>query len=185
MYSYNQDNSFVKLFILYLMKNIGIPLDYNTISEVVIQDEYVGYFDFAQCFAELLDAGHISETKTEDGRVVYSVTETGEHVVGGLSDDIMVTIREKSLKSALKLISLRRRGVDMRCEITEVDAAEGFGYYVYCVITEQKREVFSVRIRVNTREQALAIKKNFMENPENIKKGALALLTGDVNYIFS
>lgn len=99
MSTYKQDNSFIKLFILYLMKNIGIPLDYNTISEVAIQDEYVGYFDFAQCFAELLDAGHISETKTEDGRVVYSVTETGEHVAEGLSDDIMVSIREKASKA--------------------------------------------------------------------------------------
>ena len=185
MSTYKQDNSFIKLFILYLMKNIGIPLDYNTISEVAIQDEYVGYFDFAQCFAELLDAGHISETKTEDGRVVYSVTETGEHVAEGLSDDIMVSIREKSLKSALKLISLRRRGADMRCEITEIDAEKGNGFYVYCVITEHKQEVFSVRIRVDSREKACAIKRNFMENPENIQKGALALLTGAVNYIFS
>ena len=51
----------IKIFILYLLKNLNYPLDFNTISDIVVQDEFVNYFDFAECFAELLDIGNIEQ----------------------------------------------------------------------------------------------------------------------------
>ena len=35
----------IKIFILYLLKNLNYPLDFNTISDIVVQDEFVNYFD--------------------------------------------------------------------------------------------------------------------------------------------
>ena len=49
----------IKVFILYLMKNVGEPLEFTTVNDIVLQDEFVGYFDFAFCFSDLLDAGAI------------------------------------------------------------------------------------------------------------------------------
>ena len=44
----------IKIFILYLLKNIKEPLEFSTINDIVVQDGFVNYFDFAICFAELL-----------------------------------------------------------------------------------------------------------------------------------
>jgi len=176
------DKNYVKVFILYLMQNIGYPLDFNTINDVVIQDEFVGYFDFAQCFAELLDAGHVIEN-TENAPPLYSVSETGAHVESELGGNILSVIREKSLKSALKLISFQKKGAKVSCDIDEILSGEG-GYTVTCSITEREEKTFCASVKIDTKEQAEKIKANFCEHPEVVYRGALALLSGDVNYIF-
>ena len=37
----------IKIFILFLLKNIKEPLEFSMINDIVIQDGYVNYFDFA------------------------------------------------------------------------------------------------------------------------------------------
>ena len=41
----------VKVFILYLMSNVGYPLEYAEVHDIVIQNDYVGYYDFAECLS--------------------------------------------------------------------------------------------------------------------------------------
>ena len=60
-----RDKNDIKIFILYLLKNLKYPLDFNTISDIVVQDEFVNYFDFAECFAELLDSGTIEQIRVQ------------------------------------------------------------------------------------------------------------------------
>ena len=72
----------IKIFILYLLKNLNYPLDFNTISDIVVQDEFVNYFDFAECFAELLDIGNIEQIpakpdEQKNSPDLYRITATG------------------------------------------------------------------------------------------------------------
>ena len=55
----------VKIFVLYLMKNINYPLDFVTINDIVMQTDYVMYLDFAVAFNEMLDSGLIEKTVEE------------------------------------------------------------------------------------------------------------------------
>ena len=64
----------IKIFILYLLQNINYPLDFPTINDIVVQDEYVNYFDFAECFAEILDMGHVVEEISTDEKTGEKVT---------------------------------------------------------------------------------------------------------------
>ena len=52
------DKNEIKIFVLYLMKNVGVKLDFNNISDIVIQDNIVSYFDFVVC---LVSAAQSSE----------------------------------------------------------------------------------------------------------------------------
>ena len=45
----------IKIFILYLMRNIGYPLDFSNINDIVVQDGIVNYFDFAEFGAHMAD----------------------------------------------------------------------------------------------------------------------------------
>ena len=51
----------VKIFVLYLMRNINYSLDFVTINEIVMQTDYIMYLDFAVAFHEMLDGGLIQE----------------------------------------------------------------------------------------------------------------------------
>lgn len=180
---YVRDKNYVKVFILYLLWNINAPLDFGTINDIALQDGYVGYFDFAECFAELLDDGHVEELK-EDGRELYRITEKGINVAENLSDDIFSEIRDKSLKSALRLLSFRERHAELLYDCVDIPDAEGGGYGVTCEVREHGRVTFSVTVKVDTKKRAEAIRENFYERPEAIYKGMLAMLLGDVNYFF-
>ena len=88
----------VKIFVLYLMRNINYPLDFVTLNEIVMQTDYIMYLDFAVAFHEMLDGGLISEeSKNEQGESLYSVTDRGRIVAEQLKSDILPSILEQSL----------------------------------------------------------------------------------------
>ena len=178
-----RDKKYVKVFILYLLWNIDSPLDFGTVNDIEIQDGYVGYFDFADCFAELLEDGHIEELH-EDGKCLYRITEKGINVAENLSDDIFEEIRDKSLKSALRLLSFRERHAELVFDCVDVPDSEGGGYSVTCAVREHGRVTYSITVKADTKSRAEAMKRNFYEHPEAVYRGAVALLLGDVNYIF-
>ena len=49
----------VKIFVLYLMENVGRPLDFVTLNDIVMQTDYIMYLDFAEAFHTMLDDGLI------------------------------------------------------------------------------------------------------------------------------
>ena len=69
------DKRNVKIFVLYLMQNINYPMDFVTLNDIVMQNDYVMYLDFAESFYEMLDAGLVEEIcQTDDGDPMYMVT---------------------------------------------------------------------------------------------------------------
>lgn len=174
-----KDKNDIKIFILYLMRNIGYPLDFPNINDIVVQDGFVNYFDFAECFAELLDMGNIEEVKV-DGEDRYIITERGIHVADNLESNLLSTLREKSLKSALRLLSFKKRGANIRCEVEQ----SGDGRYVLqCAISEGKEQLMQLRVLVDSLNQMEKMRYNFNDRPETVYRGILALLSGEVNYL--
>lgn len=170
----------IKIFILYLMRNIGYPLDFSNINDIVVQDEIVNYFDFAECFAELIDTGNVSETKDENGETVYSVTEQGKQVSDSLQSELFMMIREKSLKSALRLLDFKKRGSQIKCK--SQPQPDG-SYLLTCSIIESKEESMNLTLKVDNKKQLDRMEYNFNQRPEVVYRGILAVLTGEVNYL--
>ncbi len=191
-----KDKTDIKIFILYLMKNIDYPLDFNTLSDIAVQDEFISYFDFAECFGQLLDNGTVAQIRVGDqimteasigrnGRPekkneLYVITERGIEVVEQLHSNLLNAIKEKSLKSALRMLSFKERGSDVRCECEE---RYGGGYNLRCEITEKKKPVLKLELVVEDREQLEQMRENFNERPEVVYRGVIALLSGDINYL--
>lgn len=170
----------IKIFILYLMRNIGYPLDFHSISDIVIQDGIVGYFDFAECFTELVDAGNIATCRI-DTDIQYSVSERGMHIAEELGSSLLASIREKSLTSALRHLSFKKRGAALKTMLDELDDGR---YRVRCTIREREECILDVSVTVESEVQATRIVENFNRRPEVAFRGVLALLSGDVDYLF-
>ena len=173
------DKNDIKIFILYLLYNVHYPLDFDTINDIVVQDEFVGYFDFAECFAELLDAGHIIEENT-NGVDMYAITETGVQVAVQLQSSIMAPIREKSLKSALRILSFQKSKAELK---STVDKREDGKYSFKCSIQEGGVPTMEIHFVVDSLERAEKMKANFNERPEAVYKGILAMLACEVDYL--
>jgi len=205
------DPNEIKIFILYLLDKIGYPLDYPSIGAIMMQDGVVNFFDFAECFFALVEAGHIREIYPDgDGpveepnfddpnvapfdsiedegddesiphpRKLYEVTETGHRVALGLGDSIMVSVRERSYRSALRHLSLKKRGA----KIEKSYEPDKDGYIVSCSITDKDGVALDLKLRADSKYQLDRMMSNFEERPEVIFRGVVALMSGDVNYLF-
>ena len=174
------DKNDIKIFILYLLHNVHYPLDFDTINDIVIQDEFVGYFEFAECFAELLDAGHIKEERT-NGIDMYAITDTGSQVAVQLQSNILAPIREKSLKSALRLLSFQKSKAELKSSVEMTDDGK---YSFKCSIFENKEPTMELHLVVDSKERAEKMKANFNERPEVVYKGILAMAECEVDYLF-
>lgn len=170
----------VKIFVLYLMENINYPLDFVTINDIVMQTDYVMYLDFAEAFGEMLDGGLIARVDSE-GEETYVVTDKGRVVARELKSDLLPSILDRSLSAALRYLSFRKRGIEVRCV---VEKTEDGRFAVVCSFTENKTCIFSQRLVVDTMDRAERMKNNFYERPEAIYRGMLALMSGNVNYLF-
>lgn len=179
MQSVLKDKNDIKIFILYLMRNVGYPLEFPDINDIVIQDGIVGYFDFAECFAELLDAGNLAEEKV-DGVDIYYITERGIQITDTLDSNLMNTIREKSLKNALRLLSFKKRGANLKCTGEELEDGH---YRITCIICEHKEEILRLSVVLDSKTQFERMRINFYDKPEIVYRGILALLSGEVNYL--
>ncbi len=174
------DRNDIKIFVLYLLDNIHYPLDFDTINDIVVQDEFVGYFDFAECFAELLDAGHIREEVT-NGVALYRITETGSEVAVQLQSSLLAPIREKSLKSALRILSFQKSKAEVKCN---VEKREDGRYDFSCSITQNKVPTMQLSMVIDSHDRAQKMKSNFLDRPEVVYKGILAMTACEVDYLF-
>ena len=171
----------VKIFVLYLLQNINYPVDFVTINDIVMQTDYVMYLDFAVAFNSLLDSGLI-EKIVEDGEEKYKVTPNGAIVASELKSDILSSILDKSLAAALRYIDFKKRGVVVKFDITETEDKK---YLIETSFTENGERMFSQTVIVDSLDRAKRMKENFYERPEALYRGVLALLSGNVNYIFN
>ena len=172
----------VKIFVLYLLENINYPLDFATINDVVMQTDYVMYLDFAEAFYQMLDMDLIEKIDDGEGNELYLITAKGRCVARELKSDLLASMLDKALAKALQFLDFKKREVVARCTIEKTDDGR---YAVICSFTEKKVCIFSQTLIVDTENRASRMRDNFYERPEVIYRGVVALMAGNVNYLFN
>ena len=173
----------VKIFVLYLMENVGRPLDFVTLNDIVMQTDFVMYLDFAEAFHKMMDDGLIAETAAEnapDGDALYAITEKGRTVAESLHSDILSSILDKSLTAALRYLDFKSRGIEVRCHHAK---REDGRFDVYCALMEHGSPIFETTLVVDSADRAKRMADNFRDRPEVIYRGVHALLAGNVNFL--
>ena len=170
-----------KIFILYIMNSIQEPQEFTTINDMVLQDEFVNYFDFATAFNDLLEKKQVEEIPgTDGGDPLYRVTPEGQSILESYETDLSAEIRDKALRHAMRILLFKRDGVRQKSEIREVPG----GCLLHCEIADQERILFETNVFVNDPSYAKRLRENFDDHADVIYKGTMSLLSGDVNYIF-
>ena len=174
----------VKIFVLYLMQNVHTPLDYITLGDMVMHTDYVAYLDLAEAFHEMLDDGLIEAVDRNDkGEDRYVPTAKGVCVAESMRRDLLPSILDESLATALRYLDFKRRGVKISCKVEK--NTEGTGYYFSCHVTEKGQVLMNVSLWVDSELRAERMADRFREKPENVYKGITALLSGNVDYLLS
>ena len=163
---------------MYLLKNIKEPLEFSTINDIVVQDGFVNYFDFAICFAELLESNQITELKGD--KTLYVISPEGTEAVESVEDKIFVSVKEKALRSPLRLLAFNRSGSRTRSRVEKAEK----GYKLICSIEDSEKTLLHIEVFLTDAHYAEKLRVNYDERAEIIYKGVLSLLSGEVNFLF-
>lgn len=174
------DRDDVKIFILYLLNSIGYPLEYDVLHDISVQDGFITSFDFIEAFDELVEKDNLKkETINEDSQII-TITEKGKHIAETLNGKLLSSVREKALKSALRLLSFKKRGTKITSDITQLPHGK---YEFKCSIKDNSGDLMELRVTLDNPKQLDRTMYNFDSKPEFIYKGILALLAGEADYL--
>ena len=149
-----RDKSDIKIFVLYLLRNIEIPLDFVTLHDIVVQDEFVGQFDFMECFFELCETGAIQKTERA-GADYYTLTPNGKSAAETLQSDLLRTIRERALRSARRFLEFQQNGCKTESEIIDL---EGGKCRLVCTCMNSEGVYMETSVVVDNRHKAELMK---------------------------
>lgn len=181
-----EEKSDVKIFILYILRHIGYPLEYATIIDLILGGGVVRYFDFVECFSELVDAGNILRCDTEaEGEYrtaeKFVITEQGKGVADALGSDIVTYIRDKSLKRALQYLSFHKDGTKMALDIRSLHDERSI---VDFSLERDGDTFFSIHVISDNERQTEQIRQTLDNTPESVYKSILAVIAGDADYLY-
>ena len=174
------DRDDVKIFILYLLNSIGYPLEYDVLHDISVQDGFITSFDFIEAFDELVEKENLKKETIDEDNQLISITEKGKHIADTLNGKLLSSVREKALKSALRLLSFKKRGTKITSDITQLPHGK---YEFKCSIKDNSGDLMELRVTLDNPKQLDRTMYNFDSKPEFIYKGILALLAGEADYL--
>ena len=169
----------IKVFLMFLLDNINRPVDYTTVSEIIMENVDEVTLDYENSLRELADDGHLLFDEI-DGEKYYMISESGRKVASELYDTLDPEFREKSIHYAIKHVSLSESGAKIKSYVTET---ENNRFKVTLEATGTLGALMSTSITVNSRSEAEMIKKNYDSKPDAVYRGILFALTGRLEYI--
>lgn len=169
----------IKVFLLFLLDNIRYPIDKSTIMSIIDENVDDMSLDYEQCLGELVDSEHLLYDEL-DGAVYYMISDKGRAVAAELYDNLDKEFRERSLRSAIKHVSLSKSGASIKSYIEETDSKR---YRVTMEAYDKYGDLMKTSLTVNSLAEAEQIKKNFESKPDGVYRGVLFSATGRIEYM--
>ncbi|MBS4539233.1 DUF4364 family protein [Clostridium sp. D2Q-11] len=166
-----------KLILIYIFDKVDYPMTNSEITQFVLENNHMNYFVVQQYLSELVDSEFLSIV-TKDGNEYYNITSKGREVLNYFSEripnDTKNIIQEKYLiKQKEKIKETQILGNYYKKNESE--------FIVNLKVIENEITLFNLSLNVVSKKQAKMICNNWKENPENIYKQFIDLLTEDKN----
>ena len=160
----------VKGLILFILKHSGTPLGKEDLTEIVLSDGLVDYFDFTEALQELLESGLVDIAAKDDARLILS--SLGRQTEEIYENDLPYNVRKKNLAATMQVLSRIKRDSNTRTHIEKTEK----GYLVTCSLTEDQTLLLEYSVLVPDEMQAYMIADRFVKHPTEKYQAILSLL---------
>ena len=159
----------IKFLILYITTRVIQPIPFDTVLDLTMCDDGIGYFDFSECLNDLVKTGHL--TLSEDG--LYSITDKGIRNSQICESSLPYSVKRNCSAQLVKLNGILRRNAQVRAE-TE-PRPEG-GYSARMFLDDDGGNLFTLELFCGSQEQANRLAESFKAEPERIYNEVLSAL---------
>lgn len=164
-----------KLLLLYVIKTSKTPFDNNSITEFMLEKNYMNYFLVQQYLSELLNSNFI-EVINQDSGEFYNIVEKGEVALCYFEERIPDKVKSELNDEFIKVE--KEEKIDTQI-ITEYYEKENNQFVVNLKLVENEETLFSVYLDVATKKQADLICERWKEDTEYIYQNIVNLLTDE------
>ena len=169
----------LKIFLLFLLDNIRYPIDRTTVMSIIEENIEDISLDYEQSLVELADSGHLLFDQIGNEQY-YMISDKGRAVAAELYDNLDERFREKSLRSAIKHISLSKSGASIKAYVEET---ESHRFRVTLEAYDRFGDLMKTSLTLNSMAEAEQIRKNFEAKPDGVYRGILFSATGRIEYL--
>lgn len=167
------DITVLKFLILYVLHYCEHPVCFGTLSDILLGDGLVDFFDYSTALEQMEQSGHVCKTE-QDGEAYFTYTELGYEAVSLFQRRIPTLVRERSIQSARKILSRERTAMDISAQYT---LQEDGTCVVRLSAAEQQQPLIAVTLPTINEHQARAICDNFRANASRILPELITSIT--------
>lgn len=161
----------IKMLTLYILSHVYAPIDFDTLTDLVMCDDGVDYFLYAEGVSELLESGH-AEKKDDH----YIATEKGRSNSADLESSLPSVIRRRCDQRLAPLNADLKRKAQVRSEVVPLDDGS---VTVKLTLDDDRGELFSLSLLAATQEDGENIAHRFTDHPDRVYNGILGVLLAD------
>ena len=166
----------VRLLICYIIDCVNKPVKKDYVVASMQKNAIANYFEILDAFDDLVKKQNI--IKSDSSTDMYTLSKSGRLIASNLSDELPVTIRERTLSTVMELIMQEKNERENVAEIVKISN----GYTVECHVKDCENDLFSFKLYVPDAKQARLVKKNFQSNAEMIYKMMIATITNNADF---
>ncbi len=161
----------IKMLTLYILSHVAAPIDFATLTDLVMCDSGVDYFLFAEGVSELLDSDHAS--KSGD---FYWATDKGRRSSADLESSLPSVIRRRCDLRLAPLNAALKRKAQVRSEL--IPGHDG-SFTVRLTLDDDQGSLFTLSLLAASEKDGKAIARRFTDHPDRIYNGILGVLLAD------
>jgi len=165
------NSSEIRILVCYMLSGVDEPMSRQSVVEIIFAEQMANFFETEAAIDELVKLANL----IEDENGMLSLTDVGRDAAKTLTTHIPLTLRERSVEAAVRLLTRQRRERENRVDIVKLDR----GVAVTCSIDRTENPMMSFTLRVADEQQAEMIKDRFLNDPTSAYRLLLGLLTGE------
>ena len=163
-----QEKLDIKILILFILRRLPEAVEGETLANLALADGAAGYFEYAECLAELEDSGHV-ERKGH----TYRITEKGNRNCEIVESSLPFTLRSHLEKK----LSPMAEGMRRRALITAKHQETPAGCQVTLTLADEMGAILDMKLICGGEEHARKIEDNFREKAEDYYNRIISLLS--------
>ncbi len=163
----------IKILVCYMLSRVKEPMTRKQLCDCLQEEGLVNFFDLNEAIDDLLKQKMLKEeTYLEENCI--TVTEEGKNNAETLETTLTNTLRERSVKSALRMLARAKAERETKVDITKTES----GYNVTFAIDGLGENLLTLSLYVADILQAEQLRDNFLNNPSDVYSKIIDVMTG-------
>jgi len=162
----------LKTLILFALKCAACPVAFEHLSDMVLRDDAIDYFEYVNALGDLVKTEHIHR-ETKNDTELYFISKKGIKNLDVCIGNLPASVREHTRKAVEYIMHKVRRESHIDAAIIE---REDGSLAVLCKLRDDKGELLTIELAVLTAEQGRSIIESFENKAESIYNTLLSTM---------